>query len=74
MNAKTSLAAALSVLAFGSVAVAADLPRRATAPAPYVAQGVPVQPLTEWLQVMTEEVQRKEEAARAAVAESERRR
>jgi hypothetical protein len=42
--------------------------------APYVAQGVPVQPLTEWLQVMTEEVQRKEEAARAAVAESERRR
>ena len=41
MNAKTSLAAALSVLAFGSVAVAADLPRRATAPAPYVAP-VPV--------------------------------
>jgi hypothetical protein len=42
--------------------------------APPVAQGVPVQPLTEWLQVMTEEVQRKEEAARAAAAESERRR
>ena len=40
MNAKLSLAAALSVLALGS-AVAADLPRRATAPAPYVAP-VPV--------------------------------
>ena len=41
MNAKLSLAAALSVLALGSAAVAADLPRRATAPAPYVAP-VPV--------------------------------
>ena len=41
MNAKISLAAALSVLAFGGAAVAADLPRRATAPAPYVA-AVPV--------------------------------
>ena len=40
MNAKLSLAA-LSVLAFGGAAVAADLPRRATAPAPYVA-AVPV--------------------------------
>jgi hypothetical protein len=36
--------------------------------------GVPVQPLTEWLQVMTEEVQRKEAAARAAAAESQRKR
>ena len=36
MNAKISLAAALSVIAFGS-AVAADLPRRSVAPAPYVA-------------------------------------
>jgi hypothetical protein len=35
---------------------------------------VPVQPLTEWLQVMTEEVQRKEEAARAAAAENQRKR
>ncbi len=42
--------------------------------APPVSQGVPVQPLTEWLQVMTEEVQRKEAAARAAAAESERQR
>ena len=42
--------------------------------APPVSQGVPVQSLTEWLQVMTEEVQRKEEAARAAAAESERQR
>lgn len=41
MNAKLSLAAALSVLALGSAAVAADLPRRATAAAPYVAP-VPV--------------------------------
>ena len=41
MNAKISLAAALSVLALGNAAVAADLPRRATAPAPYVAP-VPV--------------------------------
>ena len=41
MNAKISLAAALSVLALGNAAIAADLPRRATAPAPYVAQ-VPV--------------------------------
>ena len=42
--------------------------------APHEAPLVAVQPLTEWLQVMTEEVQRKEEAARAAAAESERRR
>ena len=41
MNAKLSLAAALSVLALGTAAVAADLPRRATAPTPYVAS-VPV--------------------------------
>ena len=41
MNAKLSLAAALSVLALGTAAVAADLPRRATAAAPYVAP-VPV--------------------------------
>ena len=42
--------------------------------APPVSQGVPVQPLTEWLQVMTEEVPRMGEAARAAAAESERQR
>lgn len=36
-------------------------------------QGIAVQPLTEWLAVMTEEVQRKEEAARAAAAESKTR-
>jgi outer membrane immunogenic protein len=41
MNAKLSLVAALSVVALGGAAVAADLPRRATAPAPYVAP-VPV--------------------------------
>jgi outer membrane immunogenic protein len=41
MNAKISLAAALSVLALGNATLAADLPRRVTAPAPYVAQ-VPV--------------------------------
>jgi hypothetical protein len=41
---------------------------------PHEVPGLPVQPLTEWLQVMTEEVQRKEEAARVAAAESERRR
>ncbi len=41
MNAKISLAAALSVFALGATAVAADLPRRSVAPAPYVAQ-VPV--------------------------------
>jgi len=41
---------------------------------PHEVPGVPLQPMTEWLQVMTEEVQRKEEAARAAAAESERRR
>ena len=41
MNAKISLVAALSVLALGGAAVAADLPRKATAPAPYVA-AVPV--------------------------------
>lgn len=35
--------------------------------------GIPVQPLTEWLAVMTEEVQRKEEAARAAAASEQRR-
>ncbi len=35
--------------------------------------GIAVQPLTEWLAVMTEEVQRKEEAARAAAAESKTR-
>ncbi len=37
MNAKISLAAALSVFALGNAAVAADLPRRSVAPAPYVA-------------------------------------
>ena len=37
MNAKISIAAALSVFALGSAAVAADLPRRSVAPAPYVA-------------------------------------
>jgi len=42
--------------------------------APPLAQGMPVQPLTEWLQVMTEEVHRKDEASRAAAAESQRRR
>ncbi|MEY4375534.1 MAG: hypothetical protein RJB26_84 [Pseudomonadota bacterium] len=36
-------------------------------------RGIAVQPLTEWLAVMTEEVQRKEEAARAAAAETQRR-
>ena len=41
---------------------------------PQEVPGMPAQPLTEWLQVMTEEVQRKEEAAHAAAAESERRR
>jgi outer membrane immunogenic protein len=41
MNAKLSLAAALSVLALGGAASAADLPRRNTAPTPYVAP-VPV--------------------------------
>jgi len=41
MNVKLSLAAALSVLTLSSVAMAADLPRRATAAAPYVAP-VPV--------------------------------
>lgn len=35
--------------------------------------GIPVQPLTEWLAVMTEEVQRKEEAARAAAAAGQQR-
>jgi len=38
MNAKISIVAALSVFALGSAAVAADLPRRSVAPAPYVAQ------------------------------------
>ena len=42
--------------------------------APHETPGVPVQPLTEWLQVMTEEGQRKEEAARAAAVESQRKR
>lgn len=41
MNAKISLAAALSVFALGNAAIAADLPRRSVAPAPYVAP-VPV--------------------------------
>ena len=41
MNAKISLVAALSVLALGGAAVAADLPRRTVAPTPYVAP-VPV--------------------------------
>jgi outer membrane immunogenic protein len=41
MNAKLSLAAALSVLTLSGAAMAADLPRRATAAAPYVAP-VPV--------------------------------
>ncbi len=41
MNAKFSLVAALSVLALGGVASAADLPRRNTAPTAYVAP-VPV--------------------------------
>jgi len=41
MNAKLSLAAALSVLTLGSAAIAADLPRKAPAPSPYVAS-VPV--------------------------------
>jgi|LauGreDrversion4_2_1035121.scaffolds.fasta_scaffold2661969_2 hypothetical protein len=34
--------------------------------------GIPVQPLTEWLAVMTEEVQRKEEAARLAATSPKR--
>lgn len=42
-----------------------------SSPAPVASgQGAAVQPLTEWLLVMTEEVQRKEEAARAAAVES----
>ena len=41
MNAKLSLAAALSILTLGSAAIAADLPRRAPAATPYVAS-VPV--------------------------------
>lgn len=42
-------------------------------PAADKVHGIPVQPLTEWLAVMTEEVQRKEEAARLAAASPKRR-
>ena len=48
-------------------------PAPVAATAHAAAHGIAVQPLTEWLAVMTEEVQRKEEAARAAAAETQRR-
>ena len=56
---------------------AASAPNTAAAAASGTAaggtHGIAVQPLTEWLAVMTEEVQRKEEAVRAAAAESKTR-
>lgn len=54
--------------------MAEQQPRSSLTPTPVASgQGTAVQPLTEWLLVMTEEVQRKEEAARVAAAESARR-
>lgn len=65
--------AALAVFCPSRCPMSQEQSQSPSVPAADKVHGIPVQPLTEWLAVMTEEVQRKEEAARLAAASPKRR-